>query len=67
MKARTAARLAWSLCGLSVALSAAAILLAGHRSGGVAENAAATLAAALPFPAIGALIASRFPRNAIGW
>ncbi|MBI2237391.1 MAG: hypothetical protein HYU54_02550 [Actinobacteria bacterium] len=68
MKARTAARLAWSVCGLSVALSAAAVFFGAiNESGDVATAGITALIVAIPFPAIGALIASRYQRNAIGW
>jgi len=63
---RTVSRLAWSLFGLSVILSAGSILLAILNGGGI-EPFAVTFIAAIPFPLIGALIAARFPRNAIGW
>ncbi|MGH2661649.1 MAG: hypothetical protein ACRDH8_02340 [Actinomycetota bacterium] len=67
MKQRTTSRLAWSLFGLSVLLSAAAIWLAIVQQVDVGFTIAATLMASLPFPLVGAMIASRFPRNAIGW
>lgn len=68
MTNRTAARLAWSLFGLSVALSVLAIVLAAIQpSGDLLFSVAVGLMLAVPFPAIGALIASRSPRNAIGW
>lgn len=68
MTNRTAARLAWSLFGLSVALSVLAIVLAAIQpSGDLLFSVAVGLILAIPFPAIGALIVSRFPRNAIGW
>jgi signal transduction histidine kinase len=63
---RTASRVAWSLFGLSVILSAGSILLAILNGGGI-DPFAATFIAGIPFPLIGALIAARFPRNAIGW
>jgi signal transduction histidine kinase len=67
MVTRTAGRIAWSLFAASAALSAAAVALSfatGHDELGAV---AVALIAGIPFPGIGALIASRFPRNPIGW
>jgi hypothetical protein len=76
---RTAAWLAWSLVGLAVALLAGGISLAlVARSfgtelqltyGSVAGpfNVIVSLVGLLTFSVVGAVIASRQPRNAIGW
>ncbi len=77
MSGRAAGRLAWSLVALSVALFMGGALLS------VATRSAAPeltsdreayfiggligLATLLPFPVVGAIIASRHPRNTIGW
>ena len=76
MGVRAASWLAWSLAGLSVALFvAAATLYALARSAPVPDswdvnfNIAGLLGIApfLAFPVVGALIASRQPRNPVGW
>jgi hypothetical protein len=76
MSTRVAARLAWSLAGLSVAISAASVVLyIATRSvqppgSWVAGGDSAVLIFLLPFlafPLVGALIASRRPNNPIGW
>jgi hypothetical protein len=73
---RAATWLAWSLAGLSVALFvASAALYALARSAPVPEswdvnfNIAGLLGSGtfLTFPVVGALIASRHPRNPVGW
>jgi signal transduction histidine kinase len=64
---RSSAVLAWSLVGGSILLSAAAVWLAVVQDGDVVFTVFVTLLAAIPFPLIGALIASRLPSNAIGW
>jgi hypothetical protein len=56
-----AAWLAWSLVGLSGAL------LVGGIAYGSTVDAIFTLAPLLTFSVVGAIIASRHPRNAIGW
>jgi hypothetical protein len=71
---RTASWLAWSLCAVCVALIALALLLdfltdavpvPDARTGfGLVVLAGAL---SLPFPTVGALIASRLPANPIGW
>src|SRR5829696_5833137 len=71
MSRRAAARLAWSLCALSLALTALSLLLlALNLSHSVAhvydywlENAVLTVS----FSIIGAIIASRLPANPLGW
>ena len=77
MSRRVAAWLAWTLVALSVALlMGGALLYAATRSaapelpsGREAEfiGAVVTLATLLPFPVVGAIVASRHPRNTIGW
>jgi len=76
MSTRAAARLAWSLAGLSVALFAASVVLwLLARSAQVPESWDANITVAsmlgqvsfLAYPLVGALIASRRPRNPIGW
>jgi signal transduction histidine kinase len=67
MKSRLAPRLAWALLGLSVLLCSVAIWLAVTQDGDLSFTILVTLLAAIPFPLIGAMIASRFPSNAIGW
>jgi signal transduction histidine kinase len=67
MRQRTYAILAWSLVGASALLCALAVWLAVLQDGDLAFTISAALLAAIPFPLIGALIASRFPSNAIGW
>jgi len=74
---RRAAWLAWSLVTLSVALLVGGIALArmtrstvpGLPYGSEAEldSAVLNLATVLTFSVVGAIIASRHPRNAIGW
>ena len=61
MGRRAAAWLAWSLVGLSGAL------LVGGIAYGSTVDAIFTLAPLLTFSVVGAIIASRHPRNAIGW
>jgi hypothetical protein len=73
---RAAFLLAWSLAGLSVAMFVASVpLLVLARSAHIPSGWEANLTAGdllggviyLIFPLVGALIASRRPRNAIGW
>src|SRR5215207_5168190 len=77
MSRRTAARLAWSLAGLSVAMFLAIVALyVLIRSAPQVPNSVSTrftptdLLIGMPFlafPIVGALIASRRPNNPIGW
>jgi hypothetical protein len=72
--ARTASWLAWSLAGLSVVMFVASVVLyfLAHSSQ-VATSAGDTLsellifATFLAFPIVGVLIASRHPKNPVGW
>jgi hypothetical protein len=73
---RTAAKLAWSLCAVCVVLITLALVLdfvnsdqtilfvAGERPG--PGFAVLTGVLALAYPAVGALITSRLPKNPIG-
>src|SRR5919106_358900 len=74
--ARAAPLLAWSLAGLSVAMYVASVpLLVLARSADIPGSWGANLTVGkfvggvpfLVFPLVGGLIASRRPRNAIGW
>jgi hypothetical protein len=76
MSTRTASWLAWSLAALSVAMFVASIALyilisSAPIPSDVGSSRtlidALTLVPALAFPVVGALIASRRPRNPIGW
>jgi hypothetical protein len=74
MSARVAPWLAWSLVTLSVVLVVGGIALAQmtrstatQRPGYGPVDAVFTLATVLTFSVVGAIIASRQPRNAIGW
>jgi hypothetical protein len=76
VRAHAASRLAWSLAGLCVALFAASVvlwLLARSAAVPVSWDANITVASMLgqvsflAYPLVGALIASRRPRNPIGW
>src|SRR5919206_4242134 len=76
VSSRTAARLAWSLCAVCVALIALALLLdfVGHEIVPVSPGerlgpGLAVLAGvlSLAYPTVGALIVSRLPANPIGW
>jgi hypothetical protein len=68
MSRRTASRLAWGLCALSLALTALGLLLlvpnlSAHVYDYWLEN---TLSAVL-YSTVGALVASRRPENSVGW
>jgi hypothetical protein len=76
LSTRVASLLAWSLCGLSVALFVASVpLFVLARSAHVPSSWDADLTTGgllasglfLVFPLVGALIASRRPENPIGW
>ena len=72
-----AAWLAWSLAALSLALLLGGLALSGAASSAVPDLAfsgetddgsvVANLITLLPFSVVGAIIASRHPRNIIGW
>ena len=73
---RAAAWLAWSLVALSVALLVGGLVLSRAASSAVPDlsfgetddaSVVANLITLLPFSVMGAIIASRHPRNAIGW
>jgi hypothetical protein len=67
---RTAARLAWGAGGLCLAGTAAGLVLTGL-NGAFDRNFlgdfAAYAGALIAFPAVGALVAARQPRNPVGW
>jgi hypothetical protein len=77
MRHHAPAWLAWSLVALSVALLVGGLVLSRVASsavpdlpfGGETEDASvvANLITLLPFSVVGAIIASRHPRNVIGW
>src|SRR5215210_5443614 len=76
MRRRAVTWLAWSLAALSVVLFLCGILLsvvADSVGTGLPYDSEAFLASAiplatlLPFPAVGAIVSARQPRNAIGW
>jgi hypothetical protein len=70
---RSAAGLAWSLCGVSVALVAASLVFSALNADVPEQGEFGTLfdaisvVALLAFPVVGALVVSRQPRNTIGW
>ena len=74
---RTASWLAWSLMALSVALLLGGIALSRAASSTVSDrpfggetddsSVVTDLVTMLPFTVVGAIIASRHPRNTIGW
>ena len=65
MRSRTASRLAWSVCGLSLALLACALALAVLNG---ADVFAVSFSLALTVSAVvGGLVASRRPENPVGW
>ena len=76
MSTRAAGRLAWSAWGACVALTIAECVLVALNFGTPGLNNVGALdtflnilfsIAFLAFPTVGALVASRYPRNAIGW
>jgi two-component system NarL family sensor kinase len=65
MTARTAARLAWSLCTGCVVGGGGVVVL--QLLNGTSELGWAPLAALLAFAVVGGLVAARQPRNSVGW
>jgi hypothetical protein len=65
MTARSAARLAWSLCGGCVVGGGGVVVL--QLLNGTSELGWAPLPALLAFAVVGALVAARQPRNSVGW
>jgi len=63
MKERSAARLAWVVLGCIVFLVVAVLAISVETGSGVDGFSIASLS----FPVVGALIASRQPRNTLGW
>jgi hypothetical protein len=66
VSARTAARLAWSLCAASVA-GIGGVLVLKVFNGGADLRSAPLVAAPLAFSVVGALVAARQQRNPVGW
>jgi signal transduction histidine kinase len=68
MTSRTAARLAWSIALLCFGMAAAGgVLLSLNRAATLSNTDFGNLAPAVTFGALGGLVASRRPRNPIGW
>jgi hypothetical protein len=65
VKARTAARLAWSLSAGCVVGAGGYVML--QALNGTANLGSAPLLAGLAFAVVGGLVASRQPRNPVGW
>jgi hypothetical protein len=65
MTARTAARLAWSLCAGCVVGGGGVVVL--QLLNGTSDLGWAPLPGLLAFALVGALVAARQPRNAVGW
>jgi hypothetical protein len=65
MTARSAARLAWSLCAGCVVGGGGVVAL--QLRNGTSDLGWAPLPALLAFAVVGALVASRQPRNSVGW
>jgi hypothetical protein len=65
MTARSAARLAWSLCAGCVVGGGAVVVL--QLLNGTSELGWAPLPALVAFAVVGALVAARQPRNSVGW
>jgi uncharacterized membrane protein YhdT len=71
MSRRAAARLAWSLCALSLALTALSLLLLNlnlsHPNTHIYAPWLDNTLTAVFYPTVGALVASRRPVNPVGW
>jgi Na+-transporting NADH:ubiquinone oxidoreductase subunit NqrE len=71
MSHRTAARLAWSLCALSLALTALSLFLLAlnlsYPNSYIYDYWLENAIQAVSFSIIGAIIASRLPANPVGW
>jgi hypothetical protein len=70
MSPRAAARLAWCLAGLCLAGTVAGLVLTGLNGAFDREFIgpfASVAGALIAFPAVGALVAARQPRNPVGW
>ena len=71
MSLRAAARLAWLLCALSLALTVLSLLLLAlnlsHPNTHIYDIWFDSTAAAISFALVGALIAARRPANPVGW
>src|SRR5215207_9735592 len=71
MSRRAAARLAWSLCALSLALTALSLLLLtlnlSHPNTHIYAPWLDNTITAVFYPTVGALVASRRPENSVGW
>src|SRR5215204_4605640 len=71
MRYRTAARLAWALCALSLALTALSLLLLilnlSHPNTHIYEPWLDNTLNGIIYAPVGALIASRHPANPVGW
>jgi hypothetical protein len=65
MTARTAARLAWSLCTACVVGGCGVVVL--QLLNGTSDLGWAPLPALLAFAVVGGLVAARQPRNSVGW
>jgi hypothetical protein len=65
MTARTAARLAWSLCAGCVVGGGGVVVL--QLLNGTSDLGWAPLPALLAFAVVGALVAARQPQNSVGW
>src|SRR5215207_883253 len=71
MSTRTASKLAWGLCALSLALTALSCLLLilnlSHPNTHLYEPWLDNTLTAVFYPTVGALVASRRPENPVGW
>jgi hypothetical protein len=65
--ARTAARLAWSLCAGCVVVGVGGVVVLQVLNGTAGLGSAPLLTALLVFAVVGGLVAARQPRNPVGW